>query len=64
MSEELTDFVAVWLAEHVPGREARALADCLGRDLTLREAGARWGVEFRRLCDYRAALAQAVKEAL
>jgi hypothetical protein len=60
----LSDFVAVWLAENVPGAEARALADALGRGLSLREAGEAHGVPFQRLSDYRKALAGAVKEVL
>ena len=62
LSEEWSDFVAHWLVENVPLLEARALADCLGRGLTLREAGDLHGAEFRRLCDYRRGLAAAVKE--
>jgi hypothetical protein len=64
LSEILTDFVATWLAENVPGKEARALADMLGRNLTLREAGEAHGVDFRRLQEYRVALAGALEEEL
>lgn len=64
LSAFLTDFVAAWLAENVPMREARALADMLGSRMTLREAGAKHGVDFRRLSEHRRALAVAVKEAL
>lgn len=57
------DFLAHWLAENLPETEAKALADMLGSELTLREAGRKWGVDYRRLQECRKALAEAWKEA-
>lgn len=59
---EFVDWAARWLADNAPAREARAVAWQLGAGVTLREAGERYRVDFRRLQELRGALEEAILE--
>jgi len=64
LAEEIQDFVISWLEAHTEAQYSRALADSIGRGLPLREAARVWGVNHRRLSEYRARLAADLKEML
>jgi hypothetical protein len=64
LAEEIRDFVSLWLEERTEAQYGRALADSIGRNLPLREAARIWGVNHRRLSEYRSQLGRDLKEVL